>query len=452
MRLPDGFIDMLARMGVDDFTRLPEALSTVSPVSVRYNARKAMTPPVGADLVDWCSQGCYLPERPSFTFDPALHQGLYYVQDASSMFIDHVVRQLTADGRPVRYLDACAAPGGKTTAALDAMPEGSLVVANEYVPARAAVLRENITKWGAPNVVVTQGSTARFAADGARFDIIAADVPCSGEGMMRKDPKAVEQWSHALIDQCVERQWEIVDNLWPALAAGGYFIYSTCTFNRRENEEMVSYLVENYGAEPVEIEIDSAWGIVGAVDSALPCYRFLPGRVRGEGLFMAVVRKPSHEDDAACRREKPRRDKNAAGRSNGKPNVSAKDVAKWITAEDFKVETADDGAVSVSLPYECAQSPYQPRVEVAILKGRDLIPTQALAMSTLLRADSFPKIELSLEQAIDFLRCQAITLPSDTPRGIVLATYGGRPLGWLKNIGSRANNLYPKQWRILSSR
>ena len=453
MRLPDGFTDMLAHMGGEAFTRLPEALASESPVSVRFNAGKGMTPPEGVDPVGWCGQGCYLSERPSFTFDPALHQGLYYVQDASSMFIDHVVRQLTVDGRPVRYLDACAAPGGKTTAALDALPKGSLVVANEFVAARAAVLRENLTKWGAPLTVIKHGSTDRFAADGAQFDIVAADVPCSGEGMMRKDPKAVEQWSTALIDQCVTRQREIVDNLWPALASGGYFIYSTCTFNRRENEEMVQYLVDRYGAETVVIDVAPTWGVIGAVDSTLPCYRFLPGAVRGEGLFMAVVRKPGDSAEGVTgRRDKSRREKTSRGRKEGKSTIPS-EIAGWIDGVDVSgAEVSADGTVTVKLPTLCGDLPYSPRLEVATLKGRDLIPSHALAMSTLLRQDGFPCVELSLEQAIDYLRCQTVTLPSGTPRGIVLATYGSRPLGWLKNIGNRANNLYPKAWRILSNR
>ncbi|MEF2642622.1 MAG: rRNA cytosine-C5-methyltransferase, partial [Paramuribaculum sp.] len=179
MLLPEGFMARFEGLGVPALDALPQALAEEPSVSVRYNRLKHSLPPDGADTVPWCPEGCYLPSRPQFTLDPALHQGLYYVQDASSMFIAHAVRHLTASGQPVRYLDACAAPGGKTTAALSALPPGSLVVANEYVPSRAAILRENLVKWGAP-AVVTQGDVSRFAADGASFHIIAADVPCSG--------------------------------------------------------------------------------------------------------------------------------------------------------------------------------------------------------------------------------------------------------------------------------
>ncbi len=286
MDLPAGFMAQFATLGVAALDALPQSLAAEPSVSVRYNSRKGASVPEGCDPVAWCPTGCYLAERPAFTLDPAMHQGLYYVQDASSMFIHHVIDHLTASGEPVRYLDACAAPGGKTTAALDVLPAGSLAVANEYVAARASMLRENLAKWGVP-CVVRQGDTSRFAADGAVFDIIAADVPCSGEGMMRKDAKAVEQWTPALVAECAARQRQIVDNLWLALAPGGYMIYSTCTFNRTENEEMVQYMIDRYGAEPVEIPVDPSWSIIPAIGNDFPAYRFIPGAIRGEGLFMA---------------------------------------------------------------------------------------------------------------------------------------------------------------------
>ena len=245
MELPAQFLDIIRSYGSEAFEALPRALAEEPSVSVRFNRAKGFGPAPSADTVSWCPQGIYLPERPAFTFHPPLHQGAYYVQDASSMFLWHVLSRLTADGRPVRYLDACAAPGGKTTVALDVLPQGSVVVANEYDGRRAGILRENLTKWGAPLHVVTSGDTARFSAYPSAFDIIAADVPCSGEGMMRKDPEAVSQWSPALVEQCVERQREIIANLWPALAPGGYMVYSTCTFNREENELMVSRLIED---------------------------------------------------------------------------------------------------------------------------------------------------------------------------------------------------------------
>ena len=305
---------------------LPDELRSGNPsVAIRLNRAKATGLGVdGADRVPWCHEGFYLDRRGAFTFDPAFHQGLYYVQDPSSMIISEAVRRLTADTQePVAYLDACAAPGGKTTAAIDALPAGSLVVANEFVPARAAVLRDNIVKWGYPAAVVTQGDTSRFRKLSGMFDIVAADVPCSGEGMMRKDDEAVAQWSPALVNRCAELQREIVANLWPALAPGGYFIYSTCTFNRSEDEENLQWMIDELGAEPVDLGLPGEWMIAGGIGTDLPCYRFLPHRLRGEGLFMGVMRKPGERQDAKAK------DKRAP--KPAKADRTAAAVAEWIS-------------------------------------------------------------------------------------------------------------------------
>lgn len=261
--LPEIFLEKLKEMNL---TQLGDALAEGEPcVSVRLNVSKnvsaAEVPEICAE-VPWCRNGFYLDRRPRFTFDPLLHQGGYYVQEASSMFHSHVVSQLCKDsGLPLRVLDSCAAPGGKTTAAIDSLPEGSLTVANEYVPSRAAVLRENLIKWSSPFTVVTRGDTAAFRRLKNSFDMIIADVPCSGEGMMRKDPEAIAQWSEGLVSECAERQWMIISNLWPSLKPGGFLIYSTCTFNRLENEEMVSRIIEELGAESVAVDVDPEWGI-----------------------------------------------------------------------------------------------------------------------------------------------------------------------------------------------
>lgn len=447
MNLPQEFLDEIEGYGFEPFNGLGAALQTPPSVSVRFNAGKGLSAAPHSDVVPWCHTGCYLPERPSFTFDPLLHQGGYYVQDASSMFIDRVLRQLTADGSPVRYLDACAAPGGKTTAAIDALPGGSVVVANEFVPSRAAILRENLVKWGYPLCCVTQGDTRRFAADGAMFDIIAADVPCSGEGMMRKDEEAVRQWSVALVQHCAERQREIVDNLWPALRPGGYFIYSTCTFNREENEEMVAYIMHTYGAESVEIDVADEWGVAGGMDTGAHCYRFIPGRVRGEGLFMAVLRKPSVDGaDVGGGGKRARKKERVASSVCKAPD----NLRRWLGSA-FEGDVVMRGDCVLASPaIAWPDFPYCPEVEIGTLKGKDVMPSHTLAMSRLLNAAAFSQVEVDYATAISYLRCEAVSLDADAPRGVVLLTYGGIPLGFAKNLGNRANNLYPKQWRILS--
>ncbi|MCM1348217.1 MAG: rRNA cytosine-C5-methyltransferase [Firmicutes bacterium] len=450
MPAPEALFELLERSGAPWTEALRTALAQPPTVAIRLNRRKGVGfSPVGGMPVPWCETGFRLPERPAFTFDPSLHQGRYYVQDPSSMFVEHVVKHLTAGcSGPLTVLDACAAPGGKTTALIDALPPGSLVVANEFVPKRAAVLRENLAKWGYPLIVVTQGDTARFAEMPGSFDIVLADVPCSGEGMMRKEPEAVAQWSEELIDQCVARQREIVDNLWDSLRPGGYMIYSTCTFNAREDEQMLEYLASKHGAEPVAIPIPENSGIVPEICGSMPACRFVPGLVEGEGLFMAVVRKSSQSGQTPSPKANGYKPKEKRQRAEKKAAVP-KGVEQWLTdAYPFELKLEGDTVKA----FFNAPEPFAPTLEVATVKGRDVIPTQQLALSLALNREAFGRVEVSAEQAIDYLRCEAIVLPPQAPRGIVLLTYGGLPLGFVKNLGNRANNLYPKSWRILSQR
>ena len=457
--LPEAFVNM-ALDSLADLTEprlMVEALATSSPqVSVRVNPRKPVNLPWTTDgPVAWCPNGHYLPERPLFTLAPELHQGRIYVQDASSMFIHSVIAQLTSPDNPVTYLDACAAPGGKTTAAIDTLPDQSLVVANEYDPRRAAVLRENLTKWGYPHLVVSQGDTAQFSPLEGMFNIVAADVPCSGEGMFRKDPEAVRQWTPALVNECVARQKSIISNLWPAVAPGGYLIYSTCTFNKHENEELIQWITENFSALPVEISIPDGSGILrSATPSGAPCYRFMPHALRGEGLFMAVLQKSPDDSASPASQRKKSRDK---GRGSDKPAPQLDKCRNWISDPDQFTLSLNNSLVT-AFPKSYAQTLrtlqnhlriIQTGVAVATVKGSDLIPEHPLAMSTIFRHDAFPHLEVPLPIAIDYLRREAITLPPDTPRGFVTLTYRDLPLGFVKNIGNRSNNLYPQAWRVL---
>lgn len=453
MNLPEDFVKQIESYNCEAMNGLLESLEqTDASVSVRCNVGKGVAVPADVAGVPWWPNGWYLPAREAFTFDPAMHQGLYYVQDASSMILAHIVSCLTDGDGLKRYLDACAAPGGKTTAAIDALPDGSLVVANEYVPTRAAVLRENVIKWGYESAVVSRGDTSRISRLKGFFDIIAADVPCSGEGMFRKEPDAVAQWSRALVDECAERQCEIIDNLWPALAPGGYFIYSTCTFNRDEDEEMVQYIIDNYGAESVAVEMLPEWKIANGVNTPHHCYRFMPHLTQGEGLFVAVLRKSADEDAS------PVKIKKSKSQPQQRDMPSLKEVKAWI-ADSGSMEFIVDGDSVVAFPKTYTQEyallsqhidVIHRGVKVATIKGRDMIPTQSLALSRILNIGAFATSEVDYATAIAYLRREAIVL-DQAPRGYVLLTYGGRPLGFVKNLGNRANNLYPQEWRILSS-
>lgn len=448
MQLPEKFIEQVKRNFPAEGEEMLQAIGETSPsVSVRANVARHASVPAGAQQVPWCPVGLYLDERPQFTFDPLWHAGMYYVQDASSMFIHHVISHLVHE--PVRYLDLCAAPGGKTTAAMQALPADSLVVANEIVGSRARVLCDNVSRWGNAACVVTSCAPRDLGRLTHFFDVIAADVPCSGEGMMRKDDEAVSQWTPALVEQCAERQRGIIDDVWQALKPGGLFIYSTCTYNRDENELMLDYIIENYGAEPVAVPTEPSWNIHAGVDTELPCYRFLPHLTRGEGLFMAVLRKPADEPLRPVKLGKKQR---TPSRTD-----APRTIKQWLAGEkEFAVTVAADAVTAV--PRQHAQAidillatvhVLQAGVEMGTIKGKNCVPSQALALSSALAADAFPAVELDYAQAIAYLRGEAITV--DAPRGYVLVKYGGAALGFVNNLGNRANNMYPKGLRILSS-
>jgi 16S rRNA C967 or C1407 C5-methylase (RsmB/RsmF family) len=379
------------------------------------------------DKVPWCPEGFYLSGRPQFTFDPLFHAGCYYVQESASMFITHVLNSLefrvesvefatavlsavpsmavansplSTLHSPLKALDLCAAPGGKSTAMRTVLPEGSVLVSNEPIPTRAQILLENITKWGWPDCIVTNNYPRDFRKAKMTFDLILCDVPCSGEGMFRKDPATISEWSLQNVEKCWRLQREIVADAWECLNPGGLLIYSTCTYNIKENEENVRWILETYDAEPVAIPTDASWNITGSLLPGFdaPVYRFIPGITRSEGLFLCVLRKSGE-----CRTES----------------------LEFATAIDG---TAKRTAVANSTLYT--------------------LNSQLKQLKADLPQGDFPHVDLSYSDALRYLRGESLVLPPDTPRGIVTVTYRGVPLGPAKNIGNRANNLYPKPWRI----
>ena len=449
MTLSADFIAQMRAILPDEADALLAAITSTEPsVAIRVNPLKAPADAAPAlRRVPWCDAGRYLAEREPFTFDVDFQSGRYYVQDASSMFIHHVLRHLVKE--PVRYLDLCAAPGGKTTTAISALPQGSMVVANEIVNARARVLCENLQKWGAPRCVVTCNAPHHFGRLSHFFDVVAADVPCSGEGMMRKDEQARRQWSTALVKQCADLQRSIIADVWDALRPGGLLIYSTCTYNTLENEQMLAWMVHEYGAEPVAVPVPEQWHIHPAIEGNLPCYRFMPHRTEGEGLFMAVLRKP----------EAPRKEVRLkkAKATKAKPLPVPKDVrCRLKDADHFDFSVVNDEVVA--LPADMA--PIMPAfadlnvmhmgVNVGAIKGKNCVPSHALALSSALNPAAFPTCEVDYLAAMAFLRGEALSLPQ-APRGYVLLTYHSQPIGFVNNLGNRANNLYPKAWRVLST-
>ncbi len=456
MTLPVDFEQTMTHfLGKEEYTQLAEALALPAPTSIRINKQKETISALNCQLstvncqlstvncqlspVPWCPDGFYLSERPSFTLDPLFHAGCYYVQEASSMFLSHVLREYVKE--PVVALDMCAAPGGKSTLALSELPEGSLLIANEVVRQRANILAENIIKWGNPNCIVTNNYAENFEAFSNVFDLIICDAPCSGEGMFRKDSASIEEWSLANVDTCWRRQRDIVQNIWHTLKEGGIFIYSTCTYNPLEDEENVAWIAQTLGAEVLSCHPLPEWGLTEKST------HFYPHRIKGEGFFISVLRKTSEEE----RRRRGKEEK------KGKQNTAIpKELKGWLSeGEHFTIMETNETFLAFPTAhlniYQQAKRSLKvihAGIELAISKGKNLQPSQSLAMSNNLNKDSFPTVEVDEQQAIAYLRTEALQLPSDTPKGYVLITYQGHPLGFAKNIGNRANNLYPAEWRI----
>ncbi len=442
MELSPEFISQMdALIGPEACGKLVNAIcSTPAETSIRFNPDKAGFSTDHLPLesrVPWSENGWYLRERPHFTMDPLLHAGCYYVQEASSMFVEHALKQIL-DG-PVTILDLCAAPGGKSTLAASILPEGSILVANEIQRSRAQILAENLVKWGNDNVIVTCNTPAQIGASGLQFDIMLTDVPCSGEGMFRKDDVAIQDWSPEAVEMCASRQRDILRDVWAALKPGGHLIYSTCTFNSREDEENVEWICSELGASPVDISHPEGLGIISAYKGHdIPCFHFLPGNTRGEGFFLAVLKK----DDGYCGPVK------TAAVKDEKEHHS-------IVCPDYDCIIEKKGDSLIAMPSLMANQmkaisqrlyPLVSGIEVAAFKGRDLIPAHALALSGKASLN-FPRVELNLEQALDYLHGEVLRF-EDQPKGYLIVTYRNYPLGFVKNLGNRANNLYPSQWRI----
>ncbi len=436
-----------------------EAFDSAPSVSVRLNPFKPMVTEFGhgAVQVPWNPLAYILKERPSFTLDPAFHAGAYYVQDSSAMFVGYVVRRIlalrdTGLQRPLRVLDLCAAPGGKTTdlaASLrQACGDAFLLVANEVIGQRAWTLADNVGKWGDPNVVVTSADPKAFAAMDGFFDIIVADVPCSGEGMFRKDSEAAAQWSEDNVALCEARQRRIVADVWPALADGGTMVYSTCTFNRRENDGNLRWVLENLAAEQFAMDIN----FDGVIRTEYG-YVLVPGLVSGEGQYCAALRKAGQthvrEENARGMSRKaafPKRQ--AASRRLDSPET-------WNGLFNTTMSLLQKNSTIVSVPenleaeigaLECLR-PLMKGIAVGEIKGKDLVPHADLALAANLSEDAFPAVSVGKETALAFLHKDPIVL-KDAPKGLVVLAYEGLRLGFVKNLGNRCNNLLPQGRRI----
>lgn len=459
--LPEAFCaQMIDLLGSDEAQELFTALEQPSPVSIRLNRRKH-TPQMleAGQPIAWSPLGRYLTERPSFVGDPLWHSGAYYVQEASSMILSLIAPLMPQ--RSLNALDLCAAPGGKSTLLLDLLPEASLLVSNEVVRTRAHILQENLLKWGHPSTIVTHVMPEALGRLTSAFDLILVDAPCSGEGMFRKDHEARSEWSPEAVLHCASRQRSILNDIWPSLAPGGLMIYSTCTMNLEENERMLHYITSTLGGEALSLP-QLPEGIEPSPYSQEPCYRMMPHRVSGEGLFMAIIRKGEggkvSDGLSNTKRRRPGGKVSAKGGREGLALTTMSAIHSWLQrGADRHWGQSREGEL---FALEEAHRPMLERLEaegihpltsgipVAILKGRDLIPHPALAHSTELAPKAFEEVELTRLGAIRYLAGEAITLPLDLPVGWYIVCYEGNRLGFVKHLGRRSNNHYPAPWRI----
>jgi 16S rRNA C967 or C1407 C5-methylase (RsmB/RsmF family)/NOL1/NOP2/fmu family ribosome biogenesis protein len=397
-----------------------------------------------AAKVPWCDTGLYLPERPVFTLDPAFHAGAYYVQEASSMFLDHVLRTVLKDRTGLRVLDLCGAPGGKSTLIASLLDKESLLVSNEVIRSRAPILEENVIRWGYTNNWVSGNDPADFGKLTGYFDVIVVDAPCSGSGLWRKDERALDEWSEANVHMCSARQQRIMADVWPALKQNGILVYATCSYSPQEDEDILDWLASEYDVTSLPVPVKDEWGIVSVVsEKQMSGYRFFPGKVRGEGFFIAAVQK--REDAGVLRQQrfKPAHDKKLQAQTS------------YLLASDDHIimETGKETISALQRSHEAdfhllKQAVYLRKagINLGSPSAKEWLPSHDIALS-LDRNRELPFVEVSKEQALRFLKREDFGM-SELPKGWLLVQYQGLALGWIKSLGNRVNNYLPKHWRI----
>lgn len=421
------------------------ALSDTPPVSIRVNRTKWQGDPPESERVPWCGTGYYTGRRPVFTLDPLFHAGCYYVQEASSMFLEVVFKAVGGDGEGLRILDMCASPGGKSTHLASLAGSGSIIISNETVRSRLGALVENTIRWGASNTLISNNDPGDFARLPDYFDIILVDAPCSGEGMFRKQ-EVRSLWSTAGCDLCSDRQRRILKSAWECLKPGGTLIYSTCTFNPAENEENVRWLTESYGAVSVNVDVTQYEGIQEVGERGWMGYGFHPGKIRGEGFFIAAVMKPSNDEAVEGRRGWPVSRQTGRGIPSGISELLVKHDGSLILWGDRCFHLPGNGDEIAMLLKKL--NLIRKGTEICSIKGNSIIPSHELSVSGLLRGEAFPVIELSWPDAIRYLRKDSLPVKGEMARGWCLVTYSGVRLGFVNNIGTRLNNYYPASSRI----
>ena len=395
--------------------------------------------------VPWTDYGYYLSERPSFTFDPFFHAGCYYVQEASSMFLEQAIKQRVDLTAPLKVLDLSAAPGGKSTHLQSLLSPGSLLVSNDVIRSRAGILKDNIIKWGSSNVVVTNNDPRDFAKLENYFDVIVVDAPCSGSGLFRRDAEAMEEWSLNNVQLCSQRQQRILADVWPSLKKDGILIYSTCSYSKEEDEDIAQWFTSEFQAEQLSLDLDPAWNIIEENN----CYRFWPDKVKGEGFFLACFRKLDGDVEGG-----------RLSKSKKLQVVDKKEqliVDQWINKDGLQcwkhlntVYAWPENLVGdIHYLVDQLKVIYSGRQVGELIRDK-LVPDHALAMSRRVNP-AIPLIPVNYDQSIHYLKRKDISL-DNMEKGWQQVQYDGQVLGWVNVLQNRINNYYPKDLRILKDR
>ena len=438
-KYPDAFVERMKGLLPEAFDAFIKSLNGVSPTSIRLNPAKKSDRFGNEENITWSINGKYLQERPSFTFDPLFHAGAYYVQEASSMFLEEVWKQIDLPNQQLKVLDLCAAPGGTSTHLLSLMNTESFLVTNELIPNRNKILQQNIIKWGNANCIITQNKPEDFAGLSNYFDVVLVDAPCSGEGLFRKDKNAVDEWSEKNVEMCSVRQKDIVKHASACLKPGGFMIYSTCTYEPVENDDNIVYM-EQFGLRSYPLDSSNYRGIVKTKHGL----QFYPHLIKGEGFFIAALQK---EGNRANHIQPPL--------SNKKTQPLSKAFETYLDIPGNFTELKKNDFIFaipsfMSNDFAILEKRLYIRnsgVLMGSMKGQDFLPSHDLALSNHINKN-LPSVELSEEEAITYLRCETPKIKSDL-RGWVLATHQGLNLGWMKLMEGRLNNYFPKDWRIL---
>ena len=454
MQLPFALIESLSKIeGFDReaFVRVHESGGQVTSVRINPAKTDAITSLFPeSKKVPWSSYGYYLPARPSFTFDPLFHAGLYYVQEASGMFVEQALKQCVDLSRPLRVLDLCAAPGGKSTLLQSLISADSLLVSNEVIKSRVHLLEENMIKWGAANTVVTNNDPKDFARLENYFDVIVIDAPCSGSGLFRRDPGAVREWSEANVQLCHQRQQRILADVWPALKQGGLLVYSTCSYSKEEDEDILDWICGQFDVQSKRLDTTAYPGIVETVSDTKGAYgyRFYPNKVMGEGFFIAALQKEEGGDWHGIHQKR-----NALERVS---KAEEQLVTAWLTPSDRVLFRQKEDIILLPSSFQSDILALQSALYIkkaGVIAGkptpRELLPDHQLALSGQ-TSPQVVSIPLNKEQAIQYLRREELR-PYTNCRGWALVEYQGHALGWVKVLANRVNNYYPKEWRILKA-